>query len=349
MENKTITPLPLAIRAHLFRHFFQVDTERTLKSTRFTVQDVAFIPRVGLRESMRFFRDFRTYAGNFVIDDRGGIASFYSRAGSYLFYCLFFSWTDICNIRDEVVQQPDRSFIAELFIRYIFEIDQLIDSAEAELSPVVIKQNWQVKSALSRLIRLVRDRQIIALPSSAQNEVFREIAGYRRQSLHVYQSSARSNSQNLVSVLREKDSTVGGLLRTWARILCILYGNRQPIRFCEESQTVMGHAGMAVQVTDDIMDFPLDLRTDTNNIFHEILKEHPEELNMAKRYAAEYTSWNHLDAIWAEQYLPLTFQRAVTLLQRYVSKIESSDPTDGEATSLIRRALTQSLDHPVGV
>lgn len=341
--------LPLGVRRRLFTYFFRAREDRGLKEVPcFVLSDVAIILRIGWKKSFRFFRDFRQYRQNLRCETWSCLTKIYPRSIYLLYYYLLFWWAKYCEVWEQLVTMPDRSLIAELFIRYIVEIDSLIDRPGGVYllqEPSSIEADADVQDLLREMLSHIQ-KSDIALESKA--ELCERISSYMGRCLAVCQNVSNQSDFGLSDVLQEKEETVGGLFRVWAALLCILCGVSD--KYAKSSQDIMHYVGMAMQVMDDMLDLPVDYDASVRNIFYELLRKNPDEQRRAVKHIYPL-SWKHLDGIWAQQNLPETYEGAIRLMKKYLTEMTkaSKSKAKAKATYELYRVIANMPHHVVGV
>jgi hypothetical protein len=311
-----------------------------------TITDVANITKIGLKKALQFARQFQQYRINLSHNSWSCLTSFYPRANYITYYYVLFWWADYCGVKNELIEDPDRSLIAELFFKYIVEIDRIIDKPEGDK---FLKKPSLIKSALTvdRLLKKMCNHIEVSphLISPVKRSLYHEIWKYRQECLEICQHVANQTDICLDCTLFFKEVTTGGLFRVWAYILANLYCDDPSHEMVISSQNILIEACMAMQIVEDLLDFPEDYNAGTLNIFHEILKVNPDELSEAEAYL-DGSKWQHLDFIWAEQHLPVSFQTIFELSHRYLQKamkVSSNPYLIGELCKFIGSIPTHPL------
>ena len=337
---------PLGVRRRLFAYFFRAKKDRGLKEVpRFAFSDVALIPKIGWKKSLRLCEDFQQYRQNLRCETWSCLTKIYSRSVYLLYYYLLFWWAKYCNVWKRLVAMPDRSLIAELFIRYIVKIDSLIDKpggVHLLQEPSFIEADPDVRDLLQEMLSHIQKSDIIL---ESKVELCGRISSYMGRCLAICWNAANQSNFGLSDVLQEKEETVGGLFRVWAALLCILYDVPDPP--AKSSQEIMHYAGMAMQVFDDMLDLSEDYKANVHNIFYELLRENPDEWIRAVKHIYPL-SWKHLDGIWAQQNLPETYKRAINQVNDYLTKIDEASRKP-KATDELCRVIRNMSRHVVGV
>ena len=211
------------------------------------------------------------------------------------------------------------------------------------MDPLRLKRNPEASGYLSAFLR--------RLPgTNNQPGVGRRICErfwkYRRDCLTICQDTLRPGS-GLEEILLCKEVTVGGLFYTWSAILGGLYCPESSQPLVENAGIVLSKACMAMQVYEDLLDLPEDYRGGVSNIFHEILKLHPEELGSCKEYV-DTVPWNHMDGIWARRNLPDSFRMAQGIVDRYHKRAFDVSQVQEKAMGLCQM-IGKVNSHPIGI
>lgn len=285
-----------------------------------SIIDMPNVAKYGLKNALQFAFQFHQYRNNLSHNSWSCLTSIYPRANYITYYYVLFWWADYCGVKNELIEDPDRSLIAELFFRYIVEIDKLIDKPDGDIllkKPALIKSNPAVEHILKKMCKHIEISP--HLSSSIKRSIYQEIWKYRQECLEICQHAAGQTDIGLDTALFFKEKTTGGLFRVWAFILANLYCDDPFHEIVTSSQNILEEATMAMQVLEDMLDFPEDYKARTLNIFYEILKKHPGELIEAEAYL-DGNKWHHLDFIWAEQNLPQSYGTIFKLSHGYLQK-----------------------------
>jgi hypothetical protein len=309
--------------------------------------DIALVAKIGMHKAFRFNRNFVYYRQNLDMDSWACLTKIYPRPSYVLYYFLLFWWADYCKCLPTLLNTPRPSLIAELFFRYVAEIDRIIDTPGGRAiveTPSSLKLNRAVYDIQSELVRHIFSSGI---SSQAKRNLCHHIWTYRQESLKELQRAYRNRMTDLNQAYAIKRFTAGGLMRTWAQLLAILYRQKASVPHAQNAPQVFFHLSTATQVIDDMMDFPEDFVAGVPNIFQELLESYPMEMEFATEHIKKI-SWNHLDLAWAENYLPLAYGAALELIDRHLVQATKTS-IDSEATSDLCKVIGNLLDHPVGV
>jgi hypothetical protein len=311
--------IPLPIRNRLFACGFRIHGHALMEVPLIAATDLAVFLKFGWRRSLRFMHRFRAYRENLGRASWSCLTSIYPRANYLTYYYFLFWWAEYCGAEADLFKKPERSLIAELYFRYIVEIDRLIDMPSGMdfiKSPHRFKTNPAVEKWLNLAFREIADANLSAL---AKRSLFHQMWAYRRNCVQAFRELLARPNMDLERVLDLKERTAGGLFRTWAGLLATVYGENLPRDLVRGAQEVLAEVSMAMQLFEDMLDFPEDYATGTLNIFHELLKEDKNELHAAESYLAQ-SKWNHLDFIWAQRYLPRSYAAIFRLSDAYLQR-----------------------------
>lgn len=250
-------------------------------------------------------KNLRTFQKNIKIEDWSSISEIYPRLVVWMYFFFLFSWGKYTNTLDLILKYPDKTIIAELFIRYIFAIDTYIDSHDSreELKKGVasIKNKPEVKILANELIESIHKLDI---SEKSKHCLLRLIAKFRSEGLFVFHKRAFYEEEDLNTVIMDKEKTAGSLWDSWSRILSELY--QVPTEINEAVAAVFFNAGMILQVFDDIGDAIEDYKVRTHNIFLAVTREFPTEWRLFQEYVAE-DKVAIIEFSWIEKHLPQTF------------------------------------------
>jgi len=338
---------PAPIRNWLFSLGFKARHQNLAEVPPISFIDVGLIPRLGWKGYIHFFRNFEAYRKNLKDKDWSCLTHCYPRSYYLLYYFFLFWWADYCNVLIDVVQSPERSLVAELFFRYIMEVDRLVDDPKGGkrmlMDPSRLKRNSEASGYLSAFLeRLLQTEKQLDIKRQICDRFWR----YRRDSLTICQDTLRPDA-GLKEILWCKEITVGGLFHTWSSILGRLYCPQSSQLLVENAGVVLSNACMAMQVYEDLLDLPEDFRGQILNIFHEILKLHPEELRMCSEYV-DRVPWQHLDGIWARQNLPASCRMAQEWVDHYRMQAFDVSLIQEKAMGLCQM-IGKVNSHPIGI
>lgn len=311
--------LPLKVRGKLFTYGFKANDVGLQQVPLFSLQDIFLVLRFGWKKSYRIFNLFTNYRQNLSIEITCGLTRVWPRTVYLLYYYLLFWWAQYCEVQEDLIQRPDRSLVAETFMRYIVEVDNMIDQPNGSdfllNQPSDIQKHPNVWPCIQEMDNCISK---LSLPESEIAKIEDLRTTFNEESLDVTRNALDRFNPNADEIIQDKEKTVGELFKVWVEILNILY--KVPSELADSSPSIMLYAGMAVQVLDDMTDLPFDYRSNVDNIFHEFLKAEPDEMKKAEQHIREIT-WDHLDSAWAKENLPKTFDKAYALTEYYLEKI----------------------------
>jgi hypothetical protein len=308
----------VSLRSWIFSLTLIVRDQRLNEIPFISPTDAGMFALVGWDRSLGFLKRFKAYRNHLTDVNWCCLTSFYPRTFYILYYYLLFWWADYCNVLPEVINQPKRSLVAELFFRYIAEVDRIIDDPRNGvgmlMNPTLIKQHPEADRWLATFFSQLNQT---VEQACIRREICADFWAYRNECLTACQNAQVHSQEGLQQILLCKQITSGGLFRTWSSMLGKLYCPMSSQELVDSAGTILSWACVAVQVHEDMMDLPIDMRGGIFNIFHEILKTHPEELKICRAYV-ERVPWQHLDDLWARQNLPHSYAEARELLTHYL-------------------------------
>lgn len=283
----------------------------------------------------KLLTNFWKYRRNLRGISWSSLSMIYPRSLTLWYYYLLFWWAEYCGVLPELLERPDLSLIPELFIRYIAEIDAIIDRKGGK--EYLLSHLPDIKIRCENLLRELLARiwgDQHALPVETRKKLSHKIWRFRQNSLVVSMRAQSLPKLSFDEMLAYKDATAAELFRLWVELLCDLYQVNSRV---ENSKTIMAQVAMAIQVIDDILDSPLDYHNDVINIFNHLLKDNPAEYLTAQAYFERYPD-GYMDWVWANKYLPQTCRKAVDLLSVYLTGMASIS-TNPDITSEFREVL----------
>jgi len=284
-----------------------------------TPTDLPLVFAFSLSRWLEQIRDLRVFQQHVVQHQWASLAEVYPRSLIWMYAYLLFTWGRYCRCLPEILQQPDRCLPAEMFIRYVCEIDRYVDSFDSRALWRVharqFKARPQVRSVATELCAGV---QQVGLGASVCRGMINLILTYRREALMTMQRSADASGDNLPQVIRDKEQTAGNLWRVWSRILGYLYGTSADT--AERAAQVFFNFGMAVQIIDDLSDAPADHAVRAENLFLAVAQTYHADWERLQRHFREQSA-PFLDWPWARRYTPTTYQATLELYQGYFDRL----------------------------
>jgi len=313
----------LKIRRILINLNFQPAKKNLCDFPIFTLLDVVRFPTVSLLRNhperyFEFLVRFRRYKSNLHDRSWSSLTQIYSRSISLWYYYLLFWWAEYCGVLTDLLEHPEYSLIPEVFIRYIVEIDSIIDSKSGKeyISNNIPLIKIKCRSTLKELLVLLGEYHDSDLYRRYANKIWT----FRKNCLSATRQEQILDKSNFTELLVCKNQTAGELFRVWSGLLCDLYHVE---KHKEISREIFGWFSMGIQVIDDILDSPVDYRDGVSNIFISLLYKTPEELDIASEYFRSFPG-EYLDWVWANKHLPKTCQKASELMTKYINAIMSN-------------------------
>jgi hypothetical protein len=315
--------MPLWLRGWFYDKTFRPSKKDLRRIALIAPFDISYFRIVGWNNSRQFVRELWQYRRNMKSRTWSSLTKWYPRAIYLWYYYQLFWWAKYCSCSQELLLWPDRSLIPELFLRYIIEIDNLIDHPGGRrllARPAMLFNTPSVKGILDELLAHIQNT---SLNNQQKRLIYHQVWVFRKNCLAVCSLASDPSSANSKSVQAAKEFTVMNLFGTWVTLLDQLYraapGEISHEELAGSSRAILEQVNMAAQMLDDMLDFPLDYREEVSNLFHELLKETPSELDAASRYVVD-VRWKFLDWIWARENLPCTCRRAAQEVNRYLQK-----------------------------
>jgi hypothetical protein len=278
---------------------------------------IAFSPRVYAETNRRL----RAFQRNLTHRHWAGLHDVYPRAHIWGYAYLLFFWASYCDVLPQVLDDPDRSVVAENFMRYICEIDRFIDRAETRSfwhsRPRRLVRLPQIEPVMQELLQ--RLGQTSPTPQ-AYRSVARVVADFRRSAFRELTREDAEAPGAHIAVRRHKEATAGNLFRTWGLILARLYPVEEQV--AQQAAEVVFSTGMAIQVLDDLSDAAVDYREGTINLFVSIAQQRPDDWALLRPYLEQcdgpYVSWP-----WVRTNLPVSYQAAMALRDHYLGRVSA--------------------------
>ncbi len=286
---------------------------------------LALTPRIYLATA----GTLRIYRRNLADRRWSGLQGVYSRDYLWGYAYLLFFWARHCNVLDDLLRQPERSLPAELFLRYICEIDAFIDRADTGAlwhgAPERLKTLPQAAAILQEFLQ--RLGQPCTRPEN-RRAIVRLVADFRRASYRALAPDTASPPEGLLPILRHKEATVGNLMRTWSLILACQYEVPEPA--AQQAGDVIFHAGMALQVIDDLSDAVVDYREGVVNLFLGVVQERPADWARLCDHLATcddaYLSWS-----WVRENIPASYAAALALREQSLNRLSGAGQAPASA------------------
>lgn len=280
-------------------------------------------------EQVRYLRMFQQH-----VTQRkwASLAEVYPRSLIWMYAYLLFTWGRYCHCLPDVLSRPDRCLPAEMFIRYVCEIDRYVDSFDSRAlwrtHVIQFKARPQVRSVATELCAGV---QQVGLDASACRALINLILAYRREALSTMQHGADATADNLAQVIVDKERTAGKLWYVWSRMLSCLY--EIPADVAQDASQAFFNFGMALQIIDDLSDAPADHAVRAENLFLAVAQTCPADWERLQRHFIEQPA-PFLDWPWARRHTPDAYHAALALYRGYLDRLHHDTCNAAEAHNL---------------
>jgi hypothetical protein len=247
------------------------------------------------------------------------LAELYPRNGMLVYAHLLFFWGRYCNILPDLLARPDRCLLAEIFLRYVCEIDAYVDSFDSQ-SVWRDDVNWikQLSNVQAIISEFCSHLHQLDAPKPVKRSIVRAVANYRRRAVRAMRKWAESPSLDLTLTIEGKEATAGDLWRTWSCILNQVYAVSPDL--ANDACEIFFNFGMAVQVIDDLGDVPVDHKVNSRNLLLSLTHESTSEWQYLQDFL-QVQSDLFLDWPWVRQHLPSSHQRTVDLYASYAARL----------------------------
>jgi hypothetical protein len=264
-------------------------------------------------------RDLHLFQQHVTQRQWASLAEVYPRSLIWMYAYLLFTWGRYCHSLQEILWQPDRCLPAEMFIRYVCEIDRYVDSFDSRALWRAHATQFKARSRVRNVAtELCIGVQQVGLDAAACRGAIGLILAYRREALAVMQHSVDPSADSLAQVIRDKERIAGNLWSVWSRVLGCLY--QIPGDVTENASQAFFNFGMALQIIDDLSDAPADYAVRAQNLFLAVAQTYPAEHERLEQHFAELPS-SFLDWPWACRYTPATYQATLDLFQGYFDRL----------------------------
>ena len=297
----------------------RVPSANMARMPRYAVTDLPLVFAFSLSRWREQVRCLQMFQQHITQRQWASLSEIYPRSLIWMYAHLLFTWGRYCRCLEELLQQPDRCLPAEMFIRYVCEIDRYVDSFDSRAlwstHATQFKARPQVRLVAAELCAWVRHA---GMETAACRRLVRLISDYRREALAAMQRSADPRAEDLAHVILAKEQTAGNLWYVWSRLLGCLY--QVPGEAIDNASQAFFAFGMAVQVIDDLSDAPADYVVRAQNLFLATAQSCPNEYEQLQRHFSEQPR-PYLDWPWARHHTPVTYQATLDLYQGYVERL----------------------------
>ncbi len=303
----------------LHRWMLRVPSENMAVMRLYALADLPLILAVSPARWLEQVRCLRLFQQHIRRRQWASLAEVYPRSLIWMYAYLLFTWGRYCHCLPEVLRQPDRCLPAEMFIRYVCEIDRYVDSFDSgalwRVQARQFKARPQVRGVAAELCAGV---QLVGLDTAGYRGLINLILTYRREALAAMQHSADASADDLAQVIHDKEKTAGNLWYVWSRILGRLY--QIPGDIAERASQSFFNFGMALQIIDDLSDAPADRAVRAENLFLAIVQTCPADWERLQGHFAERPA-PFLDWPWARRYTPAAYHATLDLYHCYFDRL----------------------------
>lgn len=307
--------LGTALQNLLRDRLFQVPTQNIGVMPIFSIIDLPMMAVIPPRKWFETISYLRTFQKNLKRRDWPSLASIYPRTYMWTYAYTLFAWGRYCGILPVILANPERSLFAEIFLRYICQIDQYVDSFDSrelmQTHPAAARRHPPVQNVALELCAHLRSLDI---PQPTKRTLARLTVEFRSG----YLRSLRRSPESLPEVMHDKERTAGNLWRIWTRLLGCLYA--VPDRVAQSASEVYFHLGMMIQVMDDLSDAPTDYRLHTQNMLLTIACTIPQDwAQIEQRFASDPAT--HIHWGWLRRTIPTSYQETMKLYDHYKGRL----------------------------
>lgn len=332
---------PRQVSAHLhtlmYAMFSRVPSENIGKMRLFKLADLPLYVAGGPAMMIQTVDRLRTFQHNLSEREWPSLAEIYPRPMMWFYAYNLFFWARYCNVLPLLLAQPDLSLPAEIYLRFICQIDSYLDSFDSRslgdhlveqiLSQPGIQALWADLN--SRFDALHEGDHLKSLVNAFLNH-----------NLHNFQRWMASENLTLDEIKAFKESATGELNATWSRILGSFY--HVPADMDENAATLIHLYSMATQVVDDISDARQDYLVHSPNILLGIARYNPNEYERLIEYIGKSKN-KYLHWPWLRKNIPQTYAQAIILIRSYVVQLRATahqKPLTDELIDLIAKLIT---------
>ncbi len=205
----------------------------------------------------------------------------------------------------------------EAFGEYVSRVDDLFDqlnSPPAE-NRLFYKSDPEARKHITHFVKAVKGAP---LTTEQRREIFKIAGNFRRYSF-MKMGEYQKKPPTLENVIQEKEDTTGAYARMVVAVLNV--ASRVPKAEREKVEKAFFDAGMAIQVSDDLLDMHADRRAGVNNVVFSVLKEQPIELARAMRQ-------KRLTPLWLRIHCPRTYSQIQSIMNTYLDRLPKGTASD---------------------
>ncbi len=325
----------------MYAMFSQVPSENIGKMRLFKLADLPLYVAGGPVMMGQMLGWLGTFQHNLSEHEWPSLAEIYPRPMMWFYAYNLFFWSRYCNALPLVLSQPDRSLPAEIYLRFICQIDTYLDSFDSR----GLRDHLVEQIELQPGIQAIRADLNCRLKNSCKNgqngnHPQKLINTYLDHNLHNFRRWMASENMTLDEIRIFKEITTGELNTNWSLILSSLYD--VPDDLAENAAKLIYLYSMATQVVDDISDAKQDYLVHSPNILLGMARENSGEYERLVSHI-EKTKNKYLHWPWVKKNAPSSYAQAIEWIHLYVEEIKAvtqqKSLTD-ELISLIARLIT---------
>jgi len=321
--------------------FARVPSENMGNMRLFKLEDLPLLLAVGPTNFGRMISKLRTFQCNLKDYEWSSLATIYPRPILWLYAYLLFFWGRYCNVLPAILTHPDRSLPAEVYLRFICQIDTYLDSFDSRSLLDHLVQHIEIQPGIQAVKSDLYSRlDVISENATNKDYLFGLINTYLDHNLMVVRHWMASDRMTHEEIKAFKETTTGELYATWSRILGGLY--QIPEELSKNTASIFSSFGMAIQVVDDIADAGQDYLISSPNILLGIASDNLYEYERLISHIGN-TEYQYLHLSWVKRNMPQSYTQAIDWICSYVGEIKAitrnSSLTD-ELINLIATLIT---------
>jgi hypothetical protein len=307
--------------------------------TRMALLSPADIPMaIGLGAGMhiRLLIDIARFRHRAAADTWSSLSEVYPRRYVLTYYLMTFAWARFCGVHQELLERPQLALPAEIFVRYVCELDARIDrpggSKDERLHPRTAQSTPRARAIAGELLHRLRD---VTPDRKPLRRVVRLSCEYRDAALSALLAApTQGSSRAFTNALAVKERSSGGLFGSWAAIMGVLYD--VPLETTARAQEVSFCFGMLLQIFDDFVDVAEDARNGQANMLLAATADTGEDVAELLRVAQR--RWAHVtyDGSVLAMITPRARERVLAEAERYISRLILADPEARVAPTAVR-------------
>jgi len=333
---------PIVAQIHTIMHpmFSKVPCENIGKMKLFKLVDLPFFLMAGPAVASHTYSNLKTFQSNLVEREWPSLADIYPRSMMWFYAYNLFFWSRYCKILPTVLRHPDRCLPAEVYLRYICQIDTYLDSFDSRGLLDNLIEQIESQPEIQAVLADLTDRLKISSGDHQDNTFLGELLDtYLRHNLPTIRQWMASEKMTLADIQDYKETVTGELYLTWSRMLGHIFEVDEQLS--ENAARIISRYGMATQVVDDITDAKQDYLVSSPNVFLGIAAGHPVEykrlIHHISKRESKYMHWP-----WLRKNVPQSFEQTISLIHAYLADIRTASlqkPLTDEPLKLVARLI----------